>query len=85
MKREKALDHIARCCIFELGVEQLRLKPHEERERRESARRRNRKMIWVGVGVGVAVVVLGYLWPGAIGGKGSNRKDRLGWLRSYFA
>jgi Ras family protein T1 len=85
MNRNKTLDHLARCCLYEAGVESLRAKPHEERKRREAEKRRNRKMMWFGVGVGVAVVVVGYLWTGATGNKGDDRRDRLGWFRSLFS
>lgn len=83
--RIKALGHLARCCLFEVGIDRLRAKPHEERKRREAAKRRNRKMIWFGVGVGVAVAVVGYLWTGATGSKGEDRRGRLGWFRSFFS
>ena len=85
LNRTKTLDHLARCCVVEVGVDRLRAKPHEERKRREAARRRNRKMIWFGVGVGVAAVVVGYLWTGATGSKGEDRKGRLGWFSSFFS
>jgi Ras family protein T1 len=86
INRSSILDHLARCCLCEIGVEHLRAKPHEDRKRRESARRRNRKMIWFGVGVGVAVAVVGYLWTGATGSKGEDRsRGRLGWFRSLFS
>jgi Ras family protein T1 len=80
---KNSLDHLARCCLFETGVGRLRAKPHEERKRREAARRRNRKIMWFGVGVGVAVAVVGYLWTGGTT-KAGERKDRLGWIRSWF-
>lgn len=94
--RLQALDCLARCCLYEPGVERLRAKPHEERKRREAARRRNRKMIWFGVGVGVAVAVVGYLWTGGAsgGGKSSSASSstgsskgagRLGWFRTLFS
>jgi Ras family protein T1 len=87
MQRCKALEHLARCCLGEGGVDRLRAKPHEEKKRREATERRNRKMIWFGVGVGVAVAVVGYLLTGATGGssKGEERRDRLGWFRSLFS
>jgi Ras family protein T1 len=86
INRSNVLDHLARCCLCEIGVLHLRAKPHEERKRRESARRRNRKMIWFGVGVGVAVAVVGYLWTGATASKGEDRsRGRLGWFRSLFS
>mmetsp|Transcript_354 Transcript_354/g.641 ORF Transcript_354/g.641 Transcript_354/m.641 type:complete len:903 (+) Transcript_354:769-3477(+) len=89
----QALGHLARCALKESGIEPLRAKPHEERKRREASKRRNRKMIWFGVGVGVAVAVVGYLWTGASGSKGTSasttggeRKGRgtFGWFRSFF-
>ena len=83
-ERKNVLDHLSRCSLYEGGVERLRAKPHEEKKRREAARRRNRKMMWFGVGVGVAVAVVGYLWIGATG-KNGERKDRLGWLKSWFS
>ena len=83
-EREKLLDHLSRCILNEAGVERLRAKPHEERKRKDAARRRNRKMMWFGVGVGVAVAVVGYLWIGATG-KSGERKDRLGWLKSWLS
>ena len=83
-ERQKALEHLARCSLAEPGVERLRAKPHEEIKRREAARRRNRKIMWFGVGVGVAVAVVGYLWTGAAS-KAGDRKDRLGWIRSWFS
>jgi hypothetical protein len=85
-ERRIALEHLSRCFLTE-EVERLRSKPHEEKKRREASRRRNRKMMWFGVGVGVAVAVVGYLWIGATSKspEGAERKDRLGWLRSWFS
>jgi len=81
--RTKALDHLARCALFdEPGVEHLKSRPHEEQKRREAARRR--KMMWLGgiVSVGVVVVVgVGLL----LGGSGKkDQKSGFGWLRSWF-
>ena len=91
--RSQALNHLARCCLNETGIQRLRSKPHEERKRREASKRRNRKMIWFGVGVGVAVAVVGYLWTsGGSGSKGGSaagdrRGTRLGvgWFRTLFS
>lgn len=82
-ERTKALDHLARCAMFdEPGIEHLRSRPHEEQKRREAARRR--KMMWLGgiVSVGVVVAVgVGLL----LGGSGKkDQKSGFGWLRSWF-
>ena len=82
-ERGKALDHFARCALSEPGVDRLRSKPHEEQKRREAARRR--KMLWLGgiVSVGVVVVVgVGLLWGSSAK---KDKKNGLGWLRSWFA
>ena len=92
--RIEALGHLAYCCMNEPGFAHLRAKPHEERKRREESKRKNRKMIWFGVGVGVACfAVVGYLWTGASGSKGTSstataadqRSGRhFGWFRSFL-
>lgn len=92
--RIEALGHLACCCMNEPGFAHLRAKPHEERKRREESKRKNRKMIWFGVGVGVACfAVVGYLWTGASGSKGTSstataadqRSGRhFGWFHSFL-
>ena len=82
--KSHTLQHIVRCFLETPGVEHLRSKPHEEEKRKEAARRRNRKFVWLGVGVGVAVAVVGYLLTTASSAKPSGRRDRLGWLKSWF-
>jgi len=82
-ERIKALDHLARCAMFnEPGIEHLKSRPHEEQKRREAARRR--KMMWLGgiVSVGVVVAVgVGLL----LGGSGKkDQKSGFGWFRSWF-
>lgn len=86
LNRSATLERLARSCLFEVGIDRLRAKPHEESKRRDAARRRNQKMIWLGVGVGMAAAVAGYIWIGATGSKedGNVRKDRLLWFRSLF-
>ena len=82
-ERNKALEYLARCAMFdEPGVEHLKSRPHEEQKRREAARRR--KMMWLGgiVSVGVVVAVgVGLLFGGS--GK-KDQKSGFGWLRSWF-
>jgi GTPase SAR1 family protein len=85
LNRRVTLERLARSCLYEIGVERLRAKPHEESKRREAARRRNRKMIWFGVGVGVAAAVVGF-WTGATSrSKDSNQRNgRLEWFKNLF-
>ena len=82
-ERNKALDHLARCAMFdEPGVQHLKSRPHEEQKRREAARRR--KMMWLGgiVSVGVVVAVGVGLFLSGSGKK--DQKSGFGWLRSWF-
>jgi GTPase SAR1 family protein len=78
--RTHVLECLAKCCLEESGLDQLRSRPHAEKKRKEAAKRR--KMLWLGglVSVSVAVAVgVGVLWRGV--GKGERRG---GWLRHIF-
>ena len=83
IERQKALGHLARCALMESGVDRLKSRPHEERQRREAARRR--KIMWLGsiVTVGVVVAVgVGLLWGGS--GKKDQKSGGLScWLRWF--
>mmetsp|Transcript_21523 Transcript_21523/g.53194 ORF Transcript_21523/g.53194 Transcript_21523/m.53194 type:complete len:824 (+) Transcript_21523:92-2563(+) len=76
--RCSVLEHLARSCVFETGIEQLRAKPHEEEKRREAAKQRYQKMLWLGVGTGVAAAFVGLLWPT------KSKGGRFGWFKSLF-
>jgi len=77
-KRQSVLEHLARSCILETGIEQLRAKPHEEEKRREAAKERYQKMLWLGVGTGVAAAFVGLLWPS------KSKGSRFAWFKSLF-
>lgn len=76
--RQSVLEHLARSCVFESGIEQLRSKPHEEEKRREATKQRFQKMLWLGVGTGVAAAFVGLLWPT------KNKGSRFAWFKSLF-
>ena len=82
-ERRKTLEYFARCArLNEVGVDELRSKPHEEMKRQEAARRK--KLIWFGGLVSVGVVV-----AAGVGlflrtsGKG-ERRARMGWITNFL-
>lgn len=82
-ERRKTLEYFARCArLSEVGVDELRSKPHEEMKRQEAARRK--KLLWFGGLVSVSVVV-----AAGVGlflrtsGKG-ERRARMGWITNFL-